>query len=123
MKRNYVVVLVFALSLLLLTSCVAKNAESAETKLSDKGYYISIDKSIVPSLIEVRVGVKAISCMHAIDYEGGDVYAIYFSDSQSARDAKGFIEGWSKGYIDNAEVKQSGSCIYFGTEKGLKDFE
>ena len=52
---------------------------------------------------------------------GGDfVVALYYKDAEEAK--KAYDEYKASKDEEEANVKKSGKCLYYGTEQGMKDF-
>ena len=111
-----------------LASCAPKDASAARSKLEKKDYSVSVLQGSFTKAALTVVGVDDAEAIvtatkTVTDKDGSKavetVTAVLFESSKDANKAfKNFQDEYGK---DN-EVKKSGKWIYYGTEKGIKDF-
>ena len=117
-------------ALLTFTACAPKEEKVVE-KMNDKGYFAltTITKNKVlkglSDLEDVTVKSSFVFAtgenpMIAEEMEGDYVAVLYFAEKKEAKNALEAVKGLFE--KDGVKVKQSGKCIYFGTEQGMKDF-
>lgn len=110
------------MALLTLTACAPK-ADKAEEKMEKAGYFSIDAKAIVGTETSKYENffVFAKGNAAANMLTGGDfVVALYYKDAEEAK--KAYDEYKASKDEEEANVKKSGKCLYYGTEQGMKDF-
>ena len=111
------------MALLTLTACAPK-ADKAEEKMEKAGYFSIDAKAIVgteTSKYENFFVFAKVDNATANMLTGGDfVVALYYKDAEEAK--KAYDEYKASKDEEEANVKKSGKCLYYGTEQGMKDF-
>ena len=104
------------MALLTLTACAPK-ADKAEEKMEKAGYFSIDAKAIVgtetskyENFFVFAKGDNAINAAANMLTGGDFVVALYYKDAEEAKNE------------EEANVKKSGKCLYYGTEQGMKDF-
>ena len=106
------IVLVLSLSFIF-AACVPKTAEDAMVKMQDKGYAVTIIDQDYLLTEGAVIGFKAYNVA-----ESQGMTAFWF---ENTADAKAYLDSW----VDSMyQVKgRKGLCVFFGTEKAIKDFK
>lgn len=112
-----------------LVACAPKDAKAAREKLEKKDYAVAVDGTIIPTALKL-LGVKDIETVLTASktVEKNDekqvesVTAIKFADKGAAKDAMASVKDYAAKNGADTDVKQAGAWLYYGTEKGMKDF-
>ncbi len=110
-----------------LASCApASDPDKAVSALKDAGYTAGKDTTIIPAALTV-LGVKGIDAVISGTKSGEHVTVIYFTDSDSAKNAEEkvtkYVDDEEKDEKDDSDwvFKRSGKMIYWGTKNAVKD--
>lgn len=110
-----------------LASCApASDPDKAISALKDAGYTAAKDTTLVPAALAL-LGVKGIDAVISGTKSGEHVTVIYFTDSDSAKNAEEkvtkYVDDEEKDKKDDSDwvFKRSGKMIYWGTKNAVKD--
>ena len=127
MKKVFLCILSIIIVFCFISCGSERDAKNDFSKMEKKGYAVTKDALSFPAMIKADLGYDLTYAITAIKYNEDNIikevlYAFYFTNESNAKKSITYITNYSSNIIDNAIVKRSGNCVYFGTQQAIKDF-